>query len=343
MADIVWFDTINPYFKHFKKNHPLFTRAMLIFNLIFSGFVLTAKAQRPPDKPSAPTQKNPLSNLRRKFLPVRQGKVQIDSTSIVPKTFLIAGIADSAYELDYVNANLTWKQKPNLDSVLVTYRVFPFKLNAVVKRLDYDSIANNFLIRPNLYDRGYPQGNDNFFNFGNITYNGSFGRALTFGNSQDAVVTSNLNLQISGFLADSIEISAAITDNNIPFQPDGSTAQINDFDKIFLQFKKKAWALSLGDIDLRQNQNYFLNFYKKLQETSFKTNNRLSKTISNKTLVSAAIAKGKFTRNIFQGLEGNQGPYRLQGANNELYFIVLAGTEKVYVDGLMLQRGEDQD
>jgi hypothetical protein len=308
-------------------------------------------ATRIPPRPTALPSRRPgppapvsLSNLHRKYLPVREGRIPIDSASLIPGSFMVKGVSDSAYMLDWVNSLLIWTHPPaGQDSVLITYRSFPYKLNAVARRFNYDSIQNYFLVRP--YDKAKDGqgGTDNFFNFGNISYNGSFGRSITFGNNQDAVVTSNLNLQISGYLADSIQISAAITDNNIPIQPDGTTADLNEFDKIFLQFKKKNWALTMGDIDLRQNQNYFLNFYKRLQGASFETTQQIDATTTNKTLVSAAIAKGKFTRNIFQGQEGNQGPYKLQGANGELYFIVLAGTEKVFIDGALMQRGEDQD
>ena len=56
-----------------------------------------------------------------------------------------------------------------------------------------------------------------------------------------------------------------------------------------------------------------------------------------------AVAKGKFARNRIQGEEGNQGPYKLKGNDGETYIMVLAASEKVFVDGVLMTRGQDAD
>ena len=285
----------------------------------------------------------PISNLRQKTFVVVKDSLQIDTLSLVPQSLTIPGVSSTDYRVDFINAMLYWIRKPSQPSVIITYRVFPNKLNAVTRRLDYDSVAHKFYTKPYEFNNELSAAQKGMFNFGTINAEGSFGRQIAFGNSQDAVLNSTLNLQLNGMLGDSIEIQAAFTDNNIPIQPDGNTQQLNEFDQVYIQFKKRNWQLNLGDIDIRQNKSYFLNFYKRLQGISFQTDNRIGAQTISRTLASGSIAKGKFTRNIFQGLEGNQGPYRLTGANNELYFIVLANTERVFLDGELLQRGEDQD
>lgn len=289
-----------------------------------------------------------VSNLRTKTLQNNSDSLKIDTISIVPNSFFVKDIPAADYRLDIVHATLYWIKRPAAETITVTYRVFPFQLYSSVQRLRYDSIMNNFYIKPFEFNNGLGDDQKGMFDFGTLKAEGSFGRQIGFGNSQDAVLNSTLNLQLSGMLGDSIEINAAITDNNIPIQPDGTTQQLNEFDQVYLQFKKRNWQLNLGDIDIRENKNYFLSFYKRLQGISFQTNNRISRNVNSNTLVSGSIAKGKFTRNVFDNtnvpnLEGNQGPYRLTGANNEFFFIVLANTERIFLDGELLQRGEDQD
>lgn len=284
----------------------------------------------------------PYSNLRTKKISTRVKTVRIDTLSIVPETFLMPGVSNENYKLDEFGSVLTWIKSPIVDSVNITYRVFSFSFTKPTRRYQYEDVKNKFMIRPLNPGQELTDGKG-LFDFGNVSYNGSFGRGVSFGNNQDASVNGVLNLQISGWLADSMQLTAALTDNNIPIQADGNTQQLNEFDQVWIQLKKRGWQLNLGDIDIRRNDAYFLSFFKRLQGIAFQTDNRVFRRGKANTIISGAIAKGKFSRTVFQGLEGNQGPYRLQGPNGELFFIVLAGTERVFLDGELLQRGEDQD
>lgn len=270
--------------------------------------------------------------------------IVLHNQSIVPNSFVIEKIDTSYYNINYFSSILYFKKKVLEDSLLVKFRVFNFSFSKSYQQFNYDSIKYNFFAKdkyiPYIYNSNTNVSSTNAsIDFGKLNYNGSFGRNISFGNNQDAVFNSQLNLNLNGYVGDSIEMNATITDNNIPIQPDGTSQRINEFDRILLQFKKKNTQLSLGDIDLRQNKNYFLNFYKRLQGISL----NISKNNNHNFNLTGAIARGKFNRYVFNGQEGNQGPYRLQGANGETFFIVLANTERVFVDGELLKRGEDLD
>ncbi len=232
---------------------------------------------------------------------------------------------------------------PQLDTVRISYRIFPFsftkKLFHKNSALNYDT---NIAMPSYSYSATDIKQDGPFVDFGNIDYSGTFGRALSFGNSQDVVLNSQFNLQMEGDLGDSIKIRGAITDNTIPFQPEGNTQQIQEFDRVTIQLERKNTKLTAGDFDMRKPNGYFMNFYKRVQGGHFETKTS-TKNGENRFGAIGSFAKGKWVRNQLTALEGNQGPYKLAGPNGETFFIVLAGTERVYIDGIQLDRGEDKD
>lgn len=173
---------------------------------------------------------------------------------------------------------------------------------------------------------------------------GTISRAITVGNQQNLFVNSTLNLQMEGKLTDDLNLRAVITDQNIPYQPDGNTQQIRDFDRVLIELYNDKLSITGGDIVLSSipDQNYFLKYYKNQQGFQVTYQDQIG-NFNSKTMASVAGAKGKFASISIDPLEGIQGPYRLRGIQNERFIIVLANTERVFIDGKLLTRGFDND
>ncbi len=198
------------------------------------------------------------------------------------------------------------------------------------------AVANPFLITSSTQ-------NSSELSLGDLNRSGSISRAITVGNNQNLSVNSSFNLQMSGRISEDLEIVAAISDDNIPIQPEGNTQQIQDFDRVFIQLINPNYTITAGDYELRKPNSYFLNYLKKVQGATISTNYEFGNENYTKNLVSLSVAKGKYNRMIIQGVEGNQGPYRLRGLYDEQFIIVLAGTERVFIDGVLMTRGDNQD
>jgi hypothetical protein len=268
----------------------------------------------------------------------------VDSFSVEPGSFRMHVVNDTDFIFLPLEAKLIWINKPLLDSVYIEYRRLPLSLHKSYRHKDIRRIESNFIITPYYYNAiEADKQNKQFIDFGKVDYAGSFGRALSMGNNQDVVLNSQFNLQLDGDLGDGIRVTGAITDNNIPFQPEGNTQQLQEFDRLFIQLRSKRFSLTAGDYDIKRPSGYFLNFFKRVQGGIVTTTTKTPKGGQNDLRVGISYAKGKFVRNVLTPLEGNQGPYKLRGPNGENFFVVLAGTERVYIDGQLMSRGENQD
>ncbi len=292
----------------------------------------------------AQLEKQPYSNWVHKKLS-SQGLpyVIVDSFAILPGTFSILEMDTNAYDINYQTATLQLKDVSTSPQILtVRYRRSFLNIRKDFKFLSYDKD------KPVMISRTFDEVTQDkklsdVVDLGGIKYTGSFGRGITTGNNQDLSMNSNLNLQFSGYVTDSILVTAAITDKNLPFQPEGNTMQLQEFDQVFIKLSKNSHQLILGDHEIYKPYGYFMNFYKRNQGVYHQGRWVDNERISYETKTDFSIAKGKFNRNTLHPSDGNQGPYRLQPQDASIFFVVLANSERVYIDGELLIRGENQD
>lgn len=288
-----------------------------------------------------------ITSRRQVIINTAQTSFHVSESFIIPESVSIVdlpALQEISADLFTVNQDtilFNWTDQVT-DSVLLTYRILPRRLGLTLSHFDTTKIRYGINQDYIGFDIG-PESVVGTIDVEGLDYDGSFLRGLSFGNNQSLFLNSAFNLQIAGKIGDDTEILAALTDENIPLQPQGNTQQLNEFDKIFIQIKNKNKTLTAGDFELKNNPSHFLRYFKKLKGGSFSIDNKLNEKYEISSKVSAAISRGKFARYPIETQEGNQGPYRLIGSNGERFIIVLAGSERIYYDGQLLKRGIEED
>jgi hypothetical protein len=291
-------------------------------------------------------------NVVKQTFPFTHEVISFDSVSVYLSGFSVtvdgAPLIDTQYYLDPIGAKLIIKKTISGNVIAIEYERTPINLNQNFKHNSRDIIVSDTVqeVDPFIYSVSTSKPNDDLFGSSKLNKQGSISRGVTIGNAQNLSLQSTLNLQLDGQIGPNLYLNGSISDNNIPFQPQGNTQKLQEFDQVYLKVYNDDFAIIGGDFWLRKPTGYFLNYTKRTQGVSIEAFHPMSVVGMKgnaKHKVSGAFSKGKFSRNIIQGVEGNQGPYRLTGTENEPFIIVLAGTEKVFVDGVLMKRGQEFD
>jgi hypothetical protein len=253
-------------------------------------------------------------------------------------------ISDRALRKDEFSlvSNLGYVSFRNVDpdsafSFVATYQYVPLQLQSEyhlwekVDRSDTNELAA---------DLNLPKAKTGLRSSGSIT------RGVLTGTDRDASVESGLRLEVEGEITEGISVRAVLTDEDTPLLPEGTTSRLEQFDQVFIEFASSKGKIALGDLDVTMPEGEFSRVKRRVQGVSLHSSDLAfsSAIVPNVSFqATGATSRGKFKSHFVSILEGVQGPYRLEGNASERFILILPGTERVYVDGLLLERGQTSD
>lgn len=241
------------------------------------------------------------------------------------------------YRLDEIPGTL-WLLSPQPGvELFVKYNAAPLALDRRLFRMEMKELqSDSQTIVPTLATVDQKQAAGAASGEVRLNRSGSLLRAVTVGTGQDVGIESALRLEIDGNVSRDVELRAVLSDQTTGIPPEGNTKTLREFDRIYLQAKSPSYAVTMGDYELGfGGGNRFLTTTRNVQGADFQWKKpRLG------AQASGAITRSKYRSLTITGTEGNQGPYVLTDDEKNINVPVVPGSERVYVDGVEVVRGE---
>lgn len=231
------------------------------------------------------------------------------------------------YSLDYKQGLLRLKRLSASGSISLSYLILPPELSTPQFRYESFVYSDSLIFK-------IPKENI-FTGSSKLQINGSKSFALSFSESGEADLLQSLYVNLSGELSKDLNIVAQLSDSQSKLSPEGDSKELSSLDQVFIRVFAKNWEIGMGDLDLSFENSRYLSYKTKLEG--------IAAALVGKHQAQAAFSAGGGKRasislNI---IDGKQGPYYLTANANQRSFIIVAGSEEIYLDGQELERGTD--
>ncbi|MBD3367299.1 MAG: hypothetical protein GF405_03855 [Candidatus Eisenbacteria bacterium] len=166
-----------------------------------------------------------------------------------------------------------------------------------------------------------------------LRVDGSKTFGITVGSNRDPTLEQSLRINAVGRIAGDVSVRAYLSDQNTPLRPEGDTEELRALDEVLVELESPQGRATLGDLVLSTRRSVFATVEREL--TGAQVEGRLG---PGSFLLAGARADGEFASVTFRGVEGKQGQYVLGSGDP-----VVAGSERVWIDGERARRGRDND
>jgi len=168
-----------------------------------------------------------------------------------------------------------------------------------------------------------------------LVFSGAKTVSLSMESARGLTINQPTRLNVSGKVSENVSVMAMLSDQDLPLQPEGTTEEIADLDRILIKIQGKHLSATLGDYEAGFGETEFVLLPKMLEGAQAQG----EFNVGGFTLL-GAVSRGQTSSVTLPGVEG-QNEYRINVDGR--FIIMIAGSETVWLNGEKMRRGEEND
>lgn len=170
---------------------------------------------------------------------------------------------------------------------------------------------------------------------GKLSISGSKTFAVTFSDNDAFDLKQTLYVNLDGELSRNVNIAAQLSDSQSKLTPEGDSKELSSLDKVFIRVYGKQYEIAMGDLEWKFSGTRYANYQANIEGLNAWYRGRHFAQAG----YTAASGKPGFVRLAI--IDGKQGPYYLNPTGFQTTHLIIAGSEEIYQDGRLLERGQD--